>query len=89
MYSRKRDVLLIIFTVVIIVFAGCAQEPAWVKINKQVITEHKIQERVRKDIPETKVISNLEPGAVSSQESLPETEIAPGVKARLYWAKER
>jgi len=68
-------------------FMGCSKEPAWKAINDQVKEEYKVQERTRSDIIETGVVSNLEPGIVTGLNSLPETEIAPGAKGRMYWGK--
>ncbi|NMC42097.1 MAG: gluconolaconase, partial [Bacteroidales bacterium] len=36
-------------------------------------------------LPKTKVISNLEAGKVTSLESITDTELYPGISAKLYW----
>jgi gluconolactonase len=69
----------------ILSFPGCAKEPDWKAINDKIIKEHNIEGRIRNDIPETGIISNLAPGVVSSIKNLPVAEIALGVKARMYW----
>ncbi len=60
MYGRKCTAWLTIAAAGLFAFAGCTQEPAWSKVNRKIIKEQGVQERVRKDIPETKVVSNLE-----------------------------
>ena len=67
--------------------AACTARPDWKAKNDQLIKEKNLPVRVRKDIPKSKIVSNLEAGAVSGISRLPVTEIAPGVKARLYWGK--
>ncbi|MBE0461684.1 MAG: hypothetical protein IBX60_08640, partial [Candidatus Aminicenantes bacterium] len=80
-----------VFTVAIVAFflsSACFSGPAdWKSISKKIVKEHNLQGRIRNDIPETNVVSNLEPGVVSNLEKLPITEIAPGAKARMYWGK--
>ncbi|MDP2981798.1 MAG: SMP-30/gluconolactonase/LRE family protein [Candidatus Latescibacter sp.] len=44
-------------------------------------------QRTRSDMPNTGVSSNLEPGVVKKLKNLPETELAPGVKGRMYWGR--
>jgi gluconolactonase len=68
-------------------FSGCSEKSDWKAINERIVKEHNIQGRIRHDIPETNVVSNLEPGIVTNINKLPITEIAPGVKARMYWGK--
>jgi len=80
-----------VFTIAIVAFflsSACSSGPSdWKSINKKIIKDHNLQGRIRNDIPETNVVSNLEPGVVSNLEKLPVTEIAPGAKARMYWGK--
>lgn len=80
-----------VFTVATVAFflsSSCSSGPPdWKSINKKIIKEHNLQGRIRNDIPETNVASNLEPGVVTNLEKLPITEIAPGAKARMYWGK--
>ncbi len=66
---------------------GCRAKAPWESKNDRLIQEHGLQARVRSDIPKSGPVSNLEPGVVSSFEKLPETALAPGVKARMYWGK--
>lgn len=71
----------------ILSFPGCAKEPNWKAVNDKLIKEHNIEGRIRDDIPETNIMSNLDPGVVTNIKNLPVTEISPGVKARMYWGK--
>lgn len=66
---------------------GCSKKGDWKAVNKKIIKEHSIEGRNRDDIPETNVVSNLDPGVVTNIAKLPVTEIAPGVQARMYWGK--
>ena len=65
--------------------AACARKPAWAAKNDKLIAAKKIAVRTRDDIPAARLAANLPDGAVTTLASLPETEIAPGVKARMYW----
>jgi gluconolactonase len=67
--------------------AGCRGRAAWEAKNDTLIKEHALQGRVRDDIPKSGLVPNLEPGAVFNFEKLPETQIARGVTARLYWGR--
>ncbi len=73
----------------LLVFSGCANknEPAWMKVNKQLVKEHGITERQRDDMVDTGIVSNLDAGKVTNISQLPEVEFAPGVKGRMYWGK--
>ena len=68
-------------------FAGCRGRAAWEAKNDALIKEHALQGRVRDDIPKSAVVPNLEPGTIFNFEKLPETQIARGVTARLYWGR--
>jgi gluconolactonase len=65
-------------------FAG---EPAWKAMNDKVIQEKNVKIRLRNDIPETGVVSNLEPGVVINRKNLPDVTLAPGVTCKMYWGK--
>ena len=66
---------------------ACAKKPAWAAKNDKLIAEKKIAVRTRDDIPTAKLKSNLADGVVTRFESLPEFDLAPGIKARAYWGK--
>ena len=74
-------------SVLLLAFAACSQKADWESLNERLIEKHNVQGRVRTDIPETHVVSNLEPGVVGNLKKLSITELAPGVKARMYWGK--
>ncbi len=77
----------LILTVFMMFFLGCSGEPSWKKLNNKVIAEKNVAVRSRDDIPETNVIPSLEPGQITTKKDLPEVELAPGVKGRMYWGK--
>ena len=85
--SSIINVYTLVFALVFASLAGCVKQPAWMAKNKKIIKEQNIQGRTQQDIPKSKIVSNLEPGVVLAFDKLPVAEIAPGVKARLYWGK--
>ncbi|MBT4484494.1 MAG: cupin domain-containing protein [Candidatus Latescibacteria bacterium] len=85
--SYYLTALTIAVAVSLVFFVGCTKEPEWKAVNDGLIAEHNIQPRVRDDIVETGIESNLQPGAIKNISSLPETEIAPGAKGHIYWGK--
>ncbi|MBN1292144.1 MAG: SMP-30/gluconolactonase/LRE family protein [Candidatus Latescibacteria bacterium] len=92
MFTTKKTGILFVSAVflacmLLALVSGCSKEPAWKAVNDQVIKEHNVQERVRTDIVENNIVSNLEPGVVTNLSKLPETEIAPGAKGKIYWGK--
>jgi gluconolactonase len=91
MRPKEKSSLFIVyalaFAFISMTLAGCAKKPAWMAKNEKIIKEQNIQGRTRLDIPKSKTVSNLEPGVVTAFDKLPVAEIAPGVKARLYWGK--
>jgi gluconolactonase len=72
---------------VISLAAACTQESAWKAKNDRLIREKALTVRTRTDIPNSKVAPNLEPGVVTNFSKLPVTELAPGIKAKVYWGK--
>jgi len=87
--KRISTLLLTVFTFAVSVFllslTGCSKKPEWKSANDNIIKELNIKGRNRNDIPETNIVSNLKPGVVTNISMLPVAEIAPGVKAHLYW----
>ncbi|HVP89911.1 MAG TPA: SMP-30/gluconolactonase/LRE family protein [Terriglobales bacterium] len=67
--------------------AACARKPDWAAKNERIIAEQKIAVRTRADIPAVRLKPGLADGVVTPVASLPETPLAPGVKACLYWGK--
>jgi gluconolactonase len=67
--------------------AGCASsEPNWASINKQVIDQAKVTGRSR-ELPQVSVPMVLGDGEPVEASKLPTVTIAPGVTARLSWAR--
>jgi len=66
---------------------GSSDEPEWKAVNEKLIRAHNIEERIRTDIPETGIEPYPEPGVPINISDIPETELAPGVKARMYRGK--
>ena len=66
---------------------ACAKKPEWAAKNDKLIADKKIAVRTRDDIPVAKLASNLADGSVTTVASLPEFDLAPGIKARAYWGK--
>lgn len=63
----------------------CTPMPEWQKKNKELIKQYSLTERQIADLPDTKIVSNLEPGKVKSLDSLSTTSLYPGVNAKIYW----
>ena len=90
--TKQNNVLLtnaLVFSIsAFILFSfACSPKAEWEEKNDKIIKEYSLQERVRKDVPDSPIIPNIKPGIISSITKLPVTEIAPGVKARMYWGK--
>ena len=68
-------------------FAACADRPDWAAKNEKLIAAQNLSVRTRGDIPAVRLKPSLADGVVTPIASLPETVLAPGVKARLYWGK--
>jgi gluconolactonase len=83
--NRWISALFLIFSLLGV--SACAPKPDWKAKNDQLIKEKNLAVRIRKDIPKSGIVSNLEAGAVTGISRLPVTDIAPGAKARLYWGK--
>jgi gluconolactonase len=91
-HPRSRPILrsaagLLLAGAFLISLAGCRGKAPWESKNERLVRDNRLQVRTRTDIPKSGPVSNLEPGVVSSFEKLPETTLAPGVKARMYWGK--
>jgi len=66
---------------------ACAKKPAWAAKNDRLIAEQKIAVRTRGDIPARGAVPSLADGVVTAAASLAEAELAPGVKAKMYWGR--
>jgi gluconolactonase len=83
--NRWISALLLIFSLLAV--SACASKPDWKAKNDRLIKEKNLPVRIRKDIQKSNLVSNLEASVVTGINKLPVTDIAPGVKARLYWGK--
>jgi len=63
----------------------CTPVPEWQKKNKELIKQYSLSGRELSGLPDTKIVSNLKPGKVTSLDSISTTSLYPGVKAKLYW----
>jgi gluconolactonase len=71
----------------LIFLPACVQRPEWASKNEKLIADQKIAVRTRDDIPSVKRPASLADGTVINLATLPQVELAPGVKARMYWGK--
>lgn len=69
----------------LIMMNQCTPAPEWKKKNDELIKQYSLTGRELPGLPKTKVISNLEAGKVTSLESITDTELYPGISAKLYW----
>ncbi len=86
-HTVSRAVLAFFGAGILFLPAACARKPDWAAKNERLIAEQKIAVRTRADIPAVRLKPGLPDGVVTPIASLPETQLAPGVKARLYWGK--
>jgi len=74
---------------IVIVLTNCTSasgpEPEWAKKNKDLIKQYNLTERELSGLPESKVMSNLEPAKVTSVDSLASASFQAGVNAKLFW----
>ncbi len=75
----------IAFVLFVALLTACGSQPAWQKLNDQIIEEIGLTSRVRNDIPNTKVTPALEAGVVSSLQDIEPVLLHPGVNSKIYW----
>jgi gluconolactonase len=85
--SASKILLPLLLASVLIIFNQCSSAPEWKAKNDELIKQYSLTGRELKGLPETKVISNLKAGKVTSLDSIAVTELYPGVTAKLYWGK--
>ena len=83
--KKSRQIIFVIIAISLL--AACAQKPEWAAKNGKLIADNKLTVRERDDIPTIKLKPNLADGVVTTITSLPEIDLVPGVKARMYWGK--
>jgi len=69
----------------LIALMQCTPVPEWQKKNKELIAQYSLSGRELSGLPDTKIVSNLKPGKVTSLDSISTTALYPGVKAKIYW----
>ena len=72
-------------TTLAIVMMQCNSTPEWQTQNKELIKQHNLIERELSGLPKTSFKSNLDAAKVTTLDSLPSTELYPGVKANIFW----
>ena len=72
-------------TTLAIVIMQCNSAPEWQTQNKELIKQHNLTERELSGLPKTSFKSNLDAAKVTTLDSLPSTELYPGVKANIFW----
>jgi gluconolactonase len=82
-----NTVLLTAIVALLISAAGCGKsEPEWAAVNKRLVQENKIQERVREDVPkDNPIVASLPDGVVKNINTIQKVELYPGVTAQMYW----
>ncbi len=61
--------------------------PEWQAKNEELIGQHKLTVREISDLPSHTIASNLNAGETKNLDQLDNTELYPGVSARLFWGK--
>jgi gluconolactonase len=86
--STKKLILpavLLVLTSVILV--QCTGKPEWQKKNNELIKQYSLTVQKVSGIPNTGIVSNLEPAKVTSLDNISSVLLYPGVNAKLYWGK--
>ena len=81
----NKIIFSILLAVTLIISTQCTSVPEWKKKSNELIKEYNLTVRELPDLPNTKIVSNLEPGKVTSLDNLASTELYPGVNAKIYW----
>ena len=84
---RNKILSIGLVATVFFLLAQCTSVPEWQKVNAGLIKEYGLNVRENSGMPRTGIESNLEPGKVISLDNLSNTELYPGVDAKLYWGK--
>ena len=87
---KQKGNSVVIFSL-LTVFLSCknlnTERAVWEDRNDQVISEYDVQIRTRTDIKDTEIIPNVEAGSKLNIDNLPDTELAEGVTAKIYWGE--
>lgn len=84
---RRSPAFAAIAAGILILSSACAEKPAWTAKNAGLIAAQNLPVRTRADIPAVRLKPSLADGVVTPILSVPETALAPGVKATFYWGK--
>jgi gluconolactonase len=74
-----------LLALILLMLIQCKPAPEWQKINSRLISQYALKGRELPGIPDTRVISNMEPGKVKNLDSITTTVLYPGVSAKIYW----
>lgn len=73
------------------IFFSCknlkTERAVWEDRNDQVIKEYDVKIRTRTDIQDSDIIPNIEVGGKLNINNLPDTQLAQGVTAKIYWGE--
>lgn len=84
MKSTTTPRLFLLVTALLVLHCS-APEPAWQKVNNELIKKHNLTVRELSNLPANAVESNLEAAKVKSLDSLAQAELYPGIKAKIFW----
>ena len=82
---KKKILSAGLMAIAAIILTQCASAPEWKAKNDGLIKQYSLTARELPGLPETKIISNLKAGKVTSLDSITSTELYTGVDAKLYW----
>ena len=86
-YILNKTIVLVLFWVLSSCLNQNADRASWSDRNDEVIKKHDVQSRSRSDIQESKIKPNIEAGEKTNYNNLPDTELAKGVTAKVFWGK--
>ena len=81
----KKIILPGLLALIMLILGQCTSAPEWQKKNNELIKQYALTGRQLIGIPKINIESNLVLGEVTSINSLPGTDLYPGVKAKIYW----
>jgi gluconolactonase len=84
-HSMKKIILPGLLALAMLILGQCTSAPEWQKKNSELIKQYGLTGRELSGTPKINIASNLEPGKVTGLESIPGTDLYPGVKAKIYW----
>ncbi len=86
--SMKKTILpAVLLVLACLILTQCTSKPEWQKKNNDLISQYALTVQKVSDIPNTKIISNLEPAKVTSLDNISSVVLYPGVDAKLYWGQ--